>query len=861
MRMLEWFTSIGWKLSIGMRLTLGKLRVLFIIFLIQLIRCPLMILLCLRKWMIGFYVFDNEASRVIETDQLWKIEFVGFFNSSTTPMSPFWTNLEITDQTDSWIDFGYSARQGSMSPNRMIAVGKPGLISGGFNDVWTIEKLDMNDNPVFSVSKDSKWKLRIDVSSLALSNVTVGLDLPWNVKRFVNVTGWYPQVVTELGGWMYNVSSSSYYWNSSMPVTRTEQVFGPHLEERWVNVDHGHEINVTRQYWAPESNEPEFVEETQWVSDRLYLVYNHLTHVFEVKQGYSYWSYDPVLEHDREFKVFTDLDPEDPSVQFYNLSLEDSSWNQTAPNQVIVDFVGSFSSQSFSDQDEYYLDVSVFSENHQIWSDWEKTPHNAFQIAVDKPVAVSTILDSNGNSLKNSMFQTDVNESFIVQSKIFGASELYEDLDAVGVSFRSNYGTWAEEESTYSDIEIRLVKNLVTGEINSVTYNRTSLDRFVYGPHLGWAYVNVTDWHSEYSVESGLWEWVNSPHLIWNETTLVDWHWEHFRLNQTEYALNPSSDAVWIDTTTSWVDDMDPAFRVPSSYAVLNSADISMLEGMFAVDLNVTFTSQAREGNYWWDMIFQNRTFGVDWSQGWGEHSITEWTSESIYFVNGSVTGGQAWFVDRPSNPLFTTYQGEKYQLNQIPYLTIGGVDLPIKVRTQYDQWSQQEWTDYLFRDPYNPSLNMEPRYFELLNGTKIYVEEAYQAIIRSLVLNVDDAYLIEDGSIVSLGNQTGFSTYMSRAEQDWSYSYWDPMYGDVTPYFYQLVNGTRVYRNEPFENSMYNSTTNRWENSDLMYSQNVTTLVVDSVGWGVMLDDNWFCLESLVGGKIFLMVAVIILY
>ncbi len=39
-------------------------------------------------------------------------------------------------------------------------------------------------------------------------------------------------------------------------------------------------------------------------------------------------------------------------------------------------------------------------------------------------------------------------------------------------------------------------------------------------------------------------------------------------------------------------------------------------------------------------MIFQNMTYGQDPSQGWGEHQITEWTSEPTYYIDGSATGG-----------------------------------------------------------------------------------------------------------------------------------------------------------------------------------------------------------------------------
>jgi hypothetical protein len=787
----------------------------------------------------SFYNFDGASSRIIETTDLWRIEIVGSFNSTSAPMGPYWVNLEVTDQADSWIDFGYRAWQGNRSPNRMVAVGKPGFIYGGLQDAWALEKVDMENNRVLSVSKGAPWKLRFNVTSSALSNITVGLDLAWNVKKFVNVTGWYQQIVTQQGGWMYNETSGAYYWNSTVPVTRTEQVFGPHLEERWINVQHNLQINVTRQYWDPETNEPRLVTEQQWVQERLFLVYDHATHIFDVKQGYSYWEYDEDLLRDREVQVLYPVNTSDASTQFYDLSLSDSNWYQTGPNTYVIEFVGAFSNTTYSDRDEYWLQISVYGGNNPIWTNWENTNPSDFQIAVDKPVALSTLLDSQGRPVKGSMFQTDRGKSFMVQSKVYGTSNLYQDLDGVGVVFRSNFGTWSTTESYNSEVEIRLVKDLTTDDLSAISYNRTSRNRFVYGSHKGWAYVNVTDWHTEYNVTTGTWDWVDSPHLIWNETTLTDWHWEYSRLNQTEYARDPNSPNMWIDTTTTWVNDLDPAFRMPSSYAGLNSANVALINEVIVVNMTVTFAPNAPEGNYWWNMVFQNMTYGRDWSQGWGEHVITEWTSAPIYYVNGTVTGGQAWYMSKPSTPLYTTYNGAKYQLNQLPYITIDGVDLPIKVRTQYDQWRQEEWTEYLLRDPYNPSLGKEPRYYELLNGTKIYVQEAYQAIIRSLQLNCSDAYIMVDGSMIPLPNDTVFSTYMNHGEQDYSQHVWDPIYGDVVPYHYDLINGTRIYRNAPFETASFNTTTNHWEITNSAYSESIATLLVEPVGSGVMLNNT----------------------
>jgi hypothetical protein len=793
----------------------------------------------------SFYIFDKASSKITESEDAWQIEFVGSFDADKTPIGPYWVDLEITDQYDSWVDFGFQAWEGKMAPHRMIAVGKPGVGFGWFMDSWTLKKLDMENRFIYSVSKGVLWKIRINVTSSQLENITIGFDLDWGMKTFVNVTSWYSKPVIQRGGWMFNETSGTYYWNSTVEVSQIEQVFGPHVEERWVWVPHGREINVTRQYWDPETGEEKIVTETFFANEKLFLVYDHSTHSFSVKQGYSYWGYDPELRHDREFIVLYDLNTSDPTTKFYNLSLTESKWYQVAPDRHIIEFVGMFSNETFTDRDEYFFQVNVMGKRGLLWADWTTGPSD-FQIAVDKPVAVSTILDKNGNEVKDWMFQINPGEFFLIKSELHGAANLYEDLDGVGVVFHTGSGRWAENESYWSDVEIRLVKDLTTGELSSVTYNRTGRSIYVYGPYRGWELVNVTDWHMEYNSTSGEWEWVEGTYLTWNETIITDWHWEHQRLNQTEYLRDPNSPNIWIDVERTWISDEDSAFKMPSSYAVLNFVNVSLIDGVVTVILNVTFQLDAPHGNYWWNMLFLNMTFDRDWSLGWGEHTVTEWTSEQVYYVNGSVTGGEAWYVTKPTQPMYTVYNGKRYLLEQLPYITIDGVNLPIKVRTQYDWWRQEEWKEYLFKEPYDPILGMEPRYYELLNGTKIYVEESFRALIRTIQLNTTDAYKFVEGDKIPVPNGTVFETYMLRALEDWSKRYWDPEFGfEIVPYYYELLNGTRIYRDEGFETQVFNMTTNRWELLDKLYTENVTPLTAEHVGRGVTLNQTVVLLKE----------------
>jgi hypothetical protein len=786
----------------------------------------------------GFYQFDSQLSNVTETGEGWRIQIVGSFNSST-PMQPYFVNLQITDQYNNWVDVNSQSGPGTTSSNRMVAVGEPSFMYGGSQDTWAFEKLDMQNNPVLSVSKGAKWMMRFNVTSAQFSNITVGINLPWNIQEFVNVTNWYQKVVTDQGGWMYNDTSGTYYWNSTALITRNEQVYGPHLEQRWTSLqNNNHPINVTNQMWDPATNTSKMMTQQQYVSDQLYLIYNQANKSFAIKVGYGYSSYDEKLQRYVNYQVLNDINASDPSSKVYDLSLSDCTSKQIAPNKWVVEFVGLFSNSTSYSQDQYNLNVNVFNANNQIWANWQNTDPSAFQVFVDRPVAVSTILDSQGRQSTSSMFQINQGASFIVQSQIYGSSQIYENLDAVGVAFRSNFGTWSANQSSNSEVEIRLVKNVNTGQITSLSYNRTNVNMYVYGEHQGWAFVNVTDWHTEYNLTEGTWDWVESPHLIWNQTSLTDWHWAYYRLNQTEYARNPNSPNIWIDTTTNWVDNMDPAFLVPS-YANLNSANVTSTDGIVQVNLNVTFNPTAPQGNYGYNMIFQNMTYGQDPSQGWGEHQITEWISEPTYYINGTVTDDLAWLVDEPSNPLYTTYNGTKYQVNQTPYITINGTNLMIKPQIQYDQMQQQNWIQYLLNDPYNPSLGQQPQYYQLLNGTKIYVNQAYQTIIRSIQLNMNDTYLMVNGLKFALPNGTAVDTYMSRAIQDGSEQFFDPSVGNIVPYHYELLNGTRIYRNAPFEQSVYNGTSNHWEISNQAYIENDAALLVQSVSSGVRLNNT----------------------
>ena len=800
----------------------------------------------------SFYVWNSDASMVNETDTNWKITIIGKFNSTHTPQGPYNVNLEVYNSVGDRIEFGYAAWADNASPWRMVAVGKPGLIYSGFNEYWNFAKLDMKGQPVYTVARGQPWVMRVNVTSpdLAnLANVTLAFDIEDNIKTYVNVTNWHTQTVTETGGWMYNTSSQTYFWNESVQIVRTEEVYGSHLEERWLWLPHQHEVEVTRRYWNETNGEEELATfiETVW-GEKLFLVYDHQTSSFTVKQGYSYWSYDPQGGYEREFKMLRPLNTSDLTTRFYALDLNRCRVYETVPGTLTVEFVGSFNETVYSTRDQYWIQQPTIqrTDGRDIWADWESVDLNAFEIAVDRMVAITKIIDQDGRELDRWMFNAEPGEWFIVQSTLQGAMQIYDDLDSAGVRFHMSEGSWTPTENYWSDVEIGLVYDKYDGSLTSETFNRTEQSIYEYGPHIAWTEVEVLGYHDEYNVTTKAWEWVNGTYTTWEYVNVTEWYWNYRSLNLTELARDPSSPAIWIDRDEQWIPWEDPAFREPESYATLNSANLSLDEGLVIANLNVTFNAKAPDACYWWEVTFGNRTFGEDWSRGWGEHTVTDWTEETVRYINSSETQGEKWYVTTPLQPFYTVYNGTRFRVHEIPYIVLAGTTHYIDTRSFYDYGSSTERTEMLLRDPWDPLLEEEPRYYQLLNGTKVYLSQGHKVLIRDITLNCNDVYRLDGGERIYLPNQTTFTTAMDHAQEDWSGRYWDDvLMREVVPYFYELVNGTRVYDDVEgdvgFEGRNWNQTTNRYDLTDKKYDEESTSLMVDYSGRCVFLDGTIF--------------------
>ena len=259
---------------------------------------------------------------------------------------------------------------------------------------------------------------------------------------------------------------------------------------------------------------------------------------------------------------------------------------------------------------------------------------------------------------------------------------------------------------------------------------------------------------------------------------------------------------------------------------------------------DITFAETAPDTRFWWDLYLSNYTYGEDYSQGHGEHTLTEWTKSDIYSLQSPETGDEKWYLEPPTQPYYTILNNTKYRVVENPYLILGndrftGSKVYINSRTTYDSWSQNEHTEYLLRDPWDPQLETEPRYFELINGTKLYVHQLQRIFLRELTLNVSDVYTRNsDGSKHYLPHGTAITTLMPYAQ--WEPEYYDSSQGYwIYPQSYQLLDGSLIYRDESFEYEYWNSTTNRHELYKTVYTEEVTTQIVEYGGHCVMLNNT----------------------
>lgn len=647
-----------------------------------------------------FFVVDSDNTVLDVQTDLYVLHVVGEFNNLTPP-AIYEVSVNIYDNKYNYIGTGYSSWITGGSLWRRVAVGAPySELETYYYRLWggayRVSILNLDYEKVYSVGKNQSFIIRFNITGVEFSdlrNVTAIINIPSWIPVLVNVTGWYTKWETHIGGWVYNETLGTYIWDPDAVVKVKRSVYGPHLEERWIDIS----IHVNLTWWYWDETTGEYVPNTylSWIDPRVYLVYDAVTNTSACYFGYEYWN----ETQPGQYEHFIELIPMNES-ELQMFELEESNV-MVSGDLITVDFIGHFTEQ-IGEQNEVWLEYRVFDVNGWVPEDWtwsSTETYNSRRIVIERPVIFVDIIDQDGNVVNFDFFQVNPGEWFIVQIKTEGASELLEDVDGIRVTFHGNDWYWSENETRWSDLEIIVTVNFWENTTSVVAYNRTERCIYVYG---------------EYE--------------IWNETTgrmetVEGWHWEWYMYDQS---------------TGEWVQGWLPWHSVET---LVSETYMEILDFKNATDeydrriftLNLTFTDVTPNLNYWWDVKLLNWTYGEDYTQPWGEYVIYDWTRDPIPVYSFENASGDRLYVPEPEYRSYVELNGERYLIIEKPYIVIAGEKLPIQEKLYWNGYMFEE--KILFFGPWDPTTGTQTYYYILENGTEIYIYEGYQAIIYNMTL------------------------------------------------------------------------------------------------------------------------------
>jgi len=698
------------------------------------------------------------------------VDFAVRFNA-TTPIGLYSLNVIIDDD---WGQYITSTGQPDIPP---VAVGvEPtlawGMMSGG---AYTVQKLDLENNLLYAVSRGTDFKMRVNVTGPLPETVTLWMELPGGVEADVNVTGYYYKTVVTYGGWQYDEAAGTYVWNATAKVTTKVWTYGPHVERQWVDLGTWREFNVSHITWewneTTQQSYPVVYQDTAWACASLILTYNRTSDTWFGGIGYRLWMYpyDHYVPGFEEETMVTIYDTNNTFPVLYELN-NTLCWAGIDGSFYVVDFVGHFT-DDMPKSDEYtqfrfFVDVRGSDGTWYgpaTWGDYPLQSQSDFDmacmIAIDTPVVVARLLAADGTEPHGWLFQVDKGTDFMVKGMLQGGGDIASDIDAVRLQLEAYDGYWTENESVWYQITYRITMEM-DGTPSLEAFNYTTKENYTFGTHWDYVYVNKTGWHYEYNPSSNEYEWVYGNYSDWVYQEVEGWYWSYWYYNQRTGEWQPD-----------YIEPLSADAAVPADFAIVSNFTNQVIGGDLYVSFLVNMSQNVRDTTYWWSFSFMNNTWYEDFSSPWGQHSVEAWAYEHVY---STYYNGQKLFVDDLNdNALAYVFMngtlGSDYMIRrEDPYIVIDGQKLPIQVIDSYDPASGTTNKWMLFYGYYDDATSHQYWYYELTNGTKIYV--TYDDVVP--IYNVT----------ISPGNS--FLTAMSW-DRGWYhdgqyYYYWIDIYGQI---------------------------------------------------------------------------------
>lgn len=705
-----------------------------------------------------FLELDGANSHFAEDSNYYYVNFTFRILSQYAVKGLYHFNLEIVDNNWNWISFGYSAWYTESRLWREVAVGAPATeIFIGYN-FWLLQFLSITREKILSIPKGEDFIIQVNVTDTDLDYVAITMDLPWSVKEKINVTDWHEEIVTHKGGWVYNKTTGEYYYDENVTIYTREWVFGPHEVENYIWFNRYITVNVTSVSYNYTTGDYDVYNYTSWVPIKAYYIYNFTTGNFEVKLGYNFDTYVyNSTTGEWEWTTITVFLPVTNDTYLPFILSNTTSQMYDDGSMLRIEFVGHF--PDYLDANSYVINVEAIMTNGDRlyyggkWEEYHDT------IAIGSLVLVA-YFEYNGKPWKRWMYPVDKETELTMKIIANGPTDELMDIDGIAVTFTTSTYDWNETMWKWSQLKTGFIYNFITGTIEYHTYNQTERNIYVYGPYWTWAEVNKTGYHWKYNESTATWEWVNETYTVWEYVNVTGWHWEWQYYNH--------SSGEWVH---EYIPLFSPLNEVNVTYINVTGFDRIVIGYKMTVTINMTFTNTTPDADYWWDVYAMNYTFGEDYNKPYGEYTIMAWLNEIVYSYNN--TYGNRIYAETPKERDYAEINGQKYPIKRFPYIVINNETLFIKRKIYRDPWDPS-YVHYeiLFWGEYDPVTGETPRYYELINGTKIYVKESRQALIYNITEGGIDYYTFMRMARWDQFNNTWYFIDLNGIRHDINYWY-----------------------------------------------------------------------------------------
>jgi hypothetical protein len=643
-----------------------------------------------------FTEMDVPGSNYTVGAEAYRARFRLLFNASIIPGFYMFGAMAFDDNFNP-----IAESQGEIETSgRLIGLDLHDIVNDAFGGYYTIRRENDDGDVLYTANRGEDFNVTVTVSNATLmDNVTIMFSAPSNTLVEKWVYGPYYETQTRYGAWKWDETAGTYVWNSSVEVTWNEPKFGYHWEETYSYVDLGKEYfyfdpfgsaSGSRWTWPEYAISYDFTT-SGWTYHAAYHYENH-TYADGDWQRVWWWEYES-------------WQPEWPVPYILNETVSSVFYN--ALGKLVVNFRGHISEEMLpsgsENGDTLHTEERLYNVLGQELVNYVYLPiaspqealdyENMRRLAIDSPVSIVKITQKGQPFEPGWLFQTDIDETFTVGSRLQGGVKFADDIDGVAFTMYGHQERWGSDMGIewwqYSDIQVDIKINPI-GVVNVSVYNYTVRTSWGYGEHYEWIEVEIAP---------GIWDF---------ERVLVeDWFWQ---------------EQIWDFQAGDWTNRHFPMksaqARMPVNYFIAGNASYHLDGDDLRVLFDVTTLPEAPNLEWYWEYFYGNLTWVTDYESGWGSHTVLGWTEDTVYhYINGS----EMLYVEKPyESPVWRNEDtGEIYEREKIPYVMIGGKPEPLKPYL----FGDLDYTyESLIREDYDYVLDETQRYIKLYNGTELEV-------------------------------------------------------------------------------------------------------------------------------------------